>query len=99
MTDQRTKTEMDAFDQLPAAVREAVRNAPYGVSAPMLLDRLQRGRPEQGLMELVEKSTIASRQLAIERCGVPPETLPQPKETLCESSTGAGPSAPLFRLP
>jgi hypothetical protein len=78
---QRRLVEMEAFDQLPPAVRTAVANAPYGVSAPQLLDRLKRGRPEQGLLEFVEWSTARSRVLAVELCGVPSGTLPQkPKD-------------------
>jgi hypothetical protein len=66
--------EMHAFDQLPPAIRAALRATPYGASARLFLARLQQGHSEGRLLEIVERSTSSARREAVAR-GVPAELI------------------------
>jgi hypothetical protein len=79
--------EMHAFDQLPPAIREALRATPYGASARLFLARLQQGHSEAQLLEFLEKYATTSRREAVAR-GVPAEFTSWP------ALPGAGKAAP-----
>lgn len=65
-------TDQAAFDQLPPAIREAVREGSYNVNCKVLLARHLRGYTEAELLRDIANWRRASAAEAIAR-GVPPE--------------------------
>jgi hypothetical protein len=65
-------SDQEAYDLLPPALREAIREAPYCVNARVLLARLRRGYREAELLAMIADWRRASEREAVAR-GVPRE--------------------------